>query len=347
VTDPAAMTSLRLAEGERELVAEEARALAEALSGAHRERALDLAHAARDGVVPPDLVDVLEGVAVLALQTGRARRRYRAEGERLMTQVLLRTPRGRELSAQIDAVNRSLGALAGRRIRSVDVAMRTLGHFTLTVHSEGASLTLAVRADGVQVESVTVAPEEAAPSRSGGVCVWLTGLSGAGKTTIAELVAEDLRREGRPVEILDGDRVREHFSRGLGFSREDRLENIRRVAYVARLLVRHGVCVLVALISPYEEGRRAARELVGEFLEVYVRCPLEVLARRDPKGLYARAARGEIPHFTGVSDPYEPPPSPDLVLDTDRESPQESAGRVLALLRARGYVDDADRGIPG
>lgn len=332
---------LQLAEDEAQVVAEEAAALAEALSGDHRLRAWELARSAREGVVPADLVDVLEGVAVLALQTGRARRQYAAEGERLLTQVLLRTPRGQEIQGQVEAVNRALAAVAGRRVRSVRVEMRTLGHFTVTFHSEGVGVTLAVRADGVRVESVTVGGGDGPETGRRGVCVWLTGLSGAGKSTVAELVAQRLRKAGHPVEVLDGDTVREQISRGLGFTREDRLENIRRVAYVARLLVRHGVCVVVALISPYREGRQAARELIGEFLEVYVHCPLDVLAQRDPKGLYVRALRGEIPHFTGVSDPYEPPESPDLVLETDRESPEDSARRLLRLLEARGYVSAA------
>jgi len=337
-------TGLELHEDEAGLVMEEALALAEVLAGPQRPRLLRLAQAARTGYVPEDLVDVLEGLAVLVLQSGRARRHARAEGERLWTEVFRRTPRGRDLQAQLEAVNRALQALVGRRLDALRVECRTLGHFVLTMATEGVALTLAVRADGVQVESLSAEgarrPEPPAAVDRRGVCVWLTGLPGAGKSTVASLVAERLRAEGRPVEVLDGDAVRQHFSRDLGFSREDRLENIRRVAYVAHLLVRHGVYVIVALVSPYREGRAAARALIGDenFLEVYVRCPLEVLVRRDPKGLYARALRGEIPAFTGVSDPYEPPESPDLVLDTDREPPEASARRVLDLL-ARRHVN--------
>ncbi|MCS7275669.1 MAG: adenylyl-sulfate kinase [Dehalococcoidia bacterium] len=174
-----------------------------------------------------------------------------------------------------------------------------------------------------------------------GYVVWLTGLSGAGKTTIAEALAERLRAVGQRVEVLDGDVVRQHFSKGLGFSREDRLENIRRVAYVAHLLARNGVAVIVALISPYREGREYARSLIGDFLEVYVKCPIEVLVQRDVKGLYAKALRGEVANFTGISDPYEEPLAPDLVLETDRESLEESVARLWSALAQRGYVPDS------
>jgi adenylylsulfate kinase len=171
-----------------------------------------------------------------------------------------------------------------------------------------------------------------------GFVVWLTGLSGAGKSTLAHALAQALEAIGWRVEVLDGDVVRQHFSKGLGFSREDRLENMRRVAYVAHLLARNGVAVIVALISPYREGRDYARQLIGRFVEVYVRCPLEVLIARDVKGLYAKALRGEIPQFTGISDPYEGPLSPDVVVDTHRETVQESLAKLWQALRERGYV---------
>ncbi len=159
---------IALSEDEAALVAEEALHLAEALSGTQRARALALAQAARDGAVPADLVDVLEGVVVLALQTGRARRRYLAEGERLLTEVLRRTPRGQELQAQLAAVNGALRALLGRRLDGVRVEMRTLGHFTVALQCEGVALTLAVRADGVQVESVSADGAPVAPASAGG-----------------------------------------------------------------------------------------------------------------------------------------------------------------------------------
>ncbi len=177
-------------------------------------------------------------------------------------------------------------------------------------------------------------------SEGRGYVVWLTGLSGAGKSTVAEALAQRLRSLGQRVEVLDGDVVRQHFSKGLGFSREDRLENIRRVAYVAHLLARNGVAVVVALISPYREGRDYARALIGDFLEVYVKCPIEVLVQRDVKGLYAKALRGEVPNFTGISDPYEEPLSPDLVLATDRESVEESVDKLWQALARRGYVPE-------
>jgi adenylylsulfate kinase len=172
-----------------------------------------------------------------------------------------------------------------------------------------------------------------------GFTVWLTGLSGAGKTTIAQRLERALREQGRGVEVLDGDVVRTHLSKGLGFSREDRDTNILRIAFVCSLLTRHGVAVISAAISPYAQARRQAREQIGHFVEVYVRCPLEELTRRDVKGLYARALRGEIANFTGVSDPYEAPEHPEVVVDTDRESVEESVTKILAHLAARGYIE--------
>ncbi len=160
-----------------------------------------------------------------------------------------------------------------------------------------------------------------------GFTLWFTGLSGAGKSTIAQLVAQELEARGRRVEILDGDEVRQHLSKGLGFSKEDRDTNVQRIAYVASLLTRHGAAVIVAAISPYQKARAWARERIGEFVEVYVRCPLEVCAARDVKGLYQKAYAGEIPQFTGVSDPYEPPVDPELIVDTHRETPTESRGQ--------------------
>jgi adenylylsulfate kinase len=176
-----------------------------------------------------------------------------------------------------------------------------------------------------------------------GFVVWLTGLSGAGKTTIAHALAERLKSAGYKVEILDGDVVRQHFSKGLGFSKEDRIENIKRVAYVAHLLARNGVVVIVALISPYREGRNYARQLIGDFVEVYVKCPLNVLIERDVKGLYAKALRGEIQNFTGISDPYEPPESPEVVVETDKETVDESVDKIWQALIESGYIPVPER----
>jgi adenylyl-sulfate kinase len=170
-----------------------------------------------------------------------------------------------------------------------------------------------------------------------GVTVWFTGLPSAGKTTIANLVGGRLA-ERRPVEVLDGDVVRSHLSRGLGFSKADRDENIRRIGYVAGLLTGHGVTVLVSAISPYRAVRdevRASIGRVGGFVEVHVATNLATCRARDVKGLYARQTRGELRGLTGVDDPYEPPLAPELVLDTAAEPPEVSAGRVLALLAGR------------
>jgi adenylylsulfate kinase len=175
-----------------------------------------------------------------------------------------------------------------------------------------------------------------------GFTLWFTGLSGAGKTTISEIVARELRDRGSRVEVLDGDVVRENLSKGLGFSKEDRDTNIRRIAFVADLLSRNGVPVITAAISPYREIRDEARELMGDrFIEVFVKASVEVCAERDVKGLYEKAFKGEIKEFTGVSDPYEPPLSPELILDTEHDSAEEDAAKVLAMLEERQLIPAA------
>jgi adenylylsulfate kinase len=173
---------------------------------------------------------------------------------------------------------------------------------------------------------------------SEGYLLWFTGLSGAGKSTVAALVEADLRARGARVERLDGDEVREHLSKGLGFSREDRDTNVLRIGWVASLLSRNGVGVITAAISPYADTRARVRAMATNFVEVFVDAPLEEVIRRDVKGLYAKALTGEIPQFTGVSDPYEVPEAPDLHLATDRETPEESAARVLNHLERQGWV---------
>jgi adenylyl-sulfate kinase len=178
--------------------------------------------------------------------------------------------------------------------------------------------------------------------RGGGFTVWLTGLSGSGKTTLAHLLGPELDERGHVVEYLDGDTVRTHLSKGLGFSKEDRDTNIARIAWVASRLTRHGAAVVVAAISPYEETRRAAREMVeehGPFVEVFVKASVEECARRDTKGLYAKAFAGEIKGFTGVDDPYEEPTAAEVVVDTEAETPEESAQRVLARLEELRIVE--------
>ena len=171
-----------------------------------------------------------------------------------------------------------------------------------------------------------------------GFTLWFTGLSGAGKSTLGGAVSKELRDRGIPVEVLDGDEVRQNLSKGLGFSREDRDTNIRRIGYVAKLLTRNGVAVITAAISPYRAIRDEVREDIGAFIEVYVKASLDECIRRDTKGLYRRALAGELPQFTGVSDPYEEPVSPELVIDTEREQVGESAARVINRLLELGHL---------
>ena len=171
-----------------------------------------------------------------------------------------------------------------------------------------------------------------------GFTLWFTGLSGAGKSTLAAAVSAELRGRGIPVEVLDGDEVRQNLSKGLGFSREDRDTNIRRIGYVARLLTRNGVAVITAAISPYRAVRNEVREEIGAFVEVYVKASLDECIRRDTKGLYRRALAGEIPQFTGVSDPYEEPLAPELVIDSEREEVADSASRVVDRLLELGHL---------
>ena len=171
-----------------------------------------------------------------------------------------------------------------------------------------------------------------------GFTIWFTGLSGAGKSTLASMVARRLKEMGRKVELLDGDEIRKNLSSGLGFSKEDRDANIRRISFVAKLLSRNGVVAITAAISPYREIRDEARRDIRNFVEVFVDCPLEVCEQRDVKGLYARARAGEIEHFTGISDPYEPPLHPEVALHTDRETPQQDVESIIAKLGELGYL---------
>jgi adenylyl-sulfate kinase len=171
-----------------------------------------------------------------------------------------------------------------------------------------------------------------------GFTVWFTGMSGAGKSTISRLLELKLRQFGARVEVLDGDVVRTHLSKGLGFSKEDRDENVRRIGFVCELLARNGVIAMAAAISPYRDVRDEVRARIPNFVEVFVECPLEVLAERDVKGLYRRALAGEIAQFTGVSDPYEPPLSPEVTVNSSRESPEESVEKIWATLERLGLV---------
>jgi adenylyl-sulfate kinase len=172
-----------------------------------------------------------------------------------------------------------------------------------------------------------------------GFTLWFTGLPCSGKTAVADKVAETLRERGLKVERLDGDIVRKDLTRDLGFSKEDRNENIRRVTFVAKLLTRNGVAVLTSFISPYRELREHARQEIGNFIEVYVKCPVEVCIERDTKGMYEKAIKGEIKEFTGISDPYEEPMEPEILLESDKETLAESTNKVIQRLNDLGYLE--------
>ena len=175
-----------------------------------------------------------------------------------------------------------------------------------------------------------------------GFVVWFTGLPGSGKTTLAKGVAEKLREKGFRVEVIDGDWARKTISLGAGFTREERRIHLHRIAWVARLLARNGVIILCSFVSPYREVRRMIREIIEEeapFVEIYVECPLEECIRRDPKGLYKKALRGEIKHFTGISDPYEPPENPDIIVNTVLYSVQENIEKIMNYISTRFNID--------
>ena len=171
-----------------------------------------------------------------------------------------------------------------------------------------------------------------------GFVVWFTGLPSAGKSTLARLLEKELHRRACRVEVLDGDEVRLRLTEGLGFSKEDRNENIRRISFVARLLAQHGVIAITATISPYRAAREEARREIERFVEVYVQCGLPTCVQRDVKGLYRRALTGEITHFTGISDPYEEPLDPEVTVQTEGETAEESLAKIMARLEALGYV---------
>lgn len=174
-----------------------------------------------------------------------------------------------------------------------------------------------------------------------GFTVWFTGLPSSGKSTLATRLADELANQGLLTEVLDGDEVRQRLTKDLGYSKEDRDENIRRIGYVAKLLSRNGVVAIAAAISPYQDIREEVRHEIGRFVEVYVKCDVEVCASRDVKGMYRRAFSGELANFTGVSDPYEPPVSPEIVVETEGETPQESTAKILDALTNLKYLERA------
>jgi adenylylsulfate kinase len=176
-----------------------------------------------------------------------------------------------------------------------------------------------------------------------GFTIWFTGLSGAGKSTLAEMLYHELRKREMKIELLDGDVVRTNLSKGLGFSKEDRDTNILRIGFVANLLTRNGVGVIVSAISPYRDARNQSRAMIQEFVEVFVHATVEECARRDVKGLYEKALAGQIKGFTGVDDPYEPPSSPEIYIDTMNQEPDESLQSILDRLVEIGYLQDGRR----
>jgi adenylylsulfate kinase len=180
-----------------------------------------------------------------------------------------------------------------------------------------------------------------------GFTIWFTGLSGSGKSTLAEMLLHELRRRNLRVELLDGDVVRTNLSKGLGFSKQDRDANILRIGFVANLLSRNNVAVITSAISPYREARNQVRAEIRNFVEVYVHATVEECAKRDVKGLYEKAFKGEITGFTGVDDPYEPPSSPEIYLDTMAQSPDDSLQMVLDRLEEMGYIEHAERLVTG
>ncbi len=171
-----------------------------------------------------------------------------------------------------------------------------------------------------------------------GFTLWLTGLSGSGKTTLSRKVEEVLLERGMRVEVLDGDIVRTNLSKGLGYSKEDRDTNIKRIGFVCNLLTRNDVVAVAAAISPYRNTRKENRKLIGSFVEVFCKCPLEILKERDPKGLYEKAEKGDIQHFTGVDDPYEEPQDPEVFVETDKETVEESTNKIIKTLEILNYI---------
>jgi len=188
--------------------------------------------------------------------------------------------------------------------------------------------------------------QEETPAVNGAFCVWLMGLSASGKTTLARLLAAALAERGLKVEVLDGDIVRTTLSKGLGFTPEDRVTNLRRIATLAQSLVGQKVVTIVAAICPYHGIREEVRSIIGNYIEVYLNCPLEICIRRDPKGLYRRALAGEIPHFTGIDDAFEPPVRPDIEVATHTEAPEDSLARILREIEALRHISPASAAPP-
>jgi len=176
-----------------------------------------------------------------------------------------------------------------------------------------------------------------------GFTLWMTGLSGSGKTTLAKMAEQEIRSRGLKVEVLDGEEFRTHLSQGLGFSKEDRDMNIRRIGFVCHLLARNGIVAVASAISPYRTLRDEIRKHIGAFIEVYVKCPLETCIQRDEKGLYRKARAGEIAHVTGISDPYEEPLNPEVIVETDQETPEESLAKILQKLEDLDYLPGQPR----